>query len=555
MSQHHLVVHPLVLRRLTVLRVRDVTPRMRRVTVGGDELGAFRRDGLDLQAFASTQFDDHVKIVFNADGPAEDVVPIQLEHGIEWTDAPSRRARDYTPRRVAEDELDVDFVLHSARGGGPAEQWARGAAPGDDLWIVGPKSSTVLPSDVDRMILVADETGLPAVGRFFDERPADVPVTAVLTVADDRARQDLAVGPHDSVVWVNAAPGDGAALADAVATLPDEVWQGTPYVWAAGESRSLLPLRRLVGRTHGVPKDHTNITGYWHVTTDTDDSAAPATPPIEAPVAWLAVRAAVRLGVLDAIGDGATTTAAIGDRLTLPESVLAPLVDVLVTRGVLTETAGTLGLGSLGDDLLGDEHAREYFDGPFADGVLTLTRLPDALRSGRSAWQESYGRTLAETAAEDPDLAGEFEEEAARLTFLTGGIAALPVWRDGLRVAVTGPGAEPVRRGLADARPVHFVDDGADLVVSALAGEHRTDDELRSHLAACDAPALVLVESTTPDALGAHRAEEMLLRVATTGAAYRTAERLTEIAGEAGWRTRSTRSLGWGVGALVLDRA
>lgn len=50
----HRVNHEVKRRRLEVLRVQDLTPRMRRITVGGPELAGF----------VSLGTDDHVKLFF-----------------------------------------------------------------------------------------------------------------------------------------------------------------------------------------------------------------------------------------------------------------------------------------------------------------------------------------------------------------------------------------------------------------------------------------------------------------------------------------------------------
>ena len=97
MAQHDLIVHPLVLRSVRVAAVTDLSPRMRRVTLTGEELGAFTRDGIPLPAFASPGFDDHVKLIFAADGDLAAALPVQLPHGIEWGASESRQGRDYTP--------------------------------------------------------------------------------------------------------------------------------------------------------------------------------------------------------------------------------------------------------------------------------------------------------------------------------------------------------------------------------------------------------------------------------------------------------------------------
>ncbi|HEY1175086.1 MAG TPA: siderophore-interacting protein, partial [Phytomonospora sp.] len=157
MALRGFTTHPLVVRRLTVLRTRAVTPRMRRITLTGAQLRSFDAGGAHQPAFASTAFDDHVKLVWSEGGDVAAALPVQLPHGIEWPPCPERIARDYTPRRFDPQtgELDLDFVVH---GHGPAVTWAERAEPGDVLHIVGPKSSTVLPGGLDWIVLAGDET-------------------------------------------------------------------------------------------------------------------------------------------------------------------------------------------------------------------------------------------------------------------------------------------------------------------------------------------------------------------------------------------------------------
>ena len=75
-------------RELTVLRTEEVTPHMRRVVLGGDELAGFDSPGAD----------DHIKLFFpNASG--EMVLPVVTAEGRSYPAGkePSP-ARDYTPR-------------------------------------------------------------------------------------------------------------------------------------------------------------------------------------------------------------------------------------------------------------------------------------------------------------------------------------------------------------------------------------------------------------------------------------------------------------------------
>ncbi len=586
MAQHRLRTHPLVLRRVEVARVVDVTPRMRRVTLAGPELGAFERDGLPMPAFDAPWFDDHVKIVLASDGDVASALPVQRAHGIDWPAAPNRQGRDYTPRRwdAAAGELDLDLVLH---GDGPAAAWAQTARPGSELWFVGPKASTVWPDDVDWALLAGDETALPAIGRFLDERPVDVPVQVVVTIGDESARQDLALREGDTVRWVVAPEGDRGALDDAVRALP--WWPGQVYAWAASESRALLPVRRYLTRERAVPRTHVDVTGYWHAepTAAPEPSQGPGTEPepqpagVPSPVPWFATRAALQLGLLDELGAGPRDLAALAGAAHLAPGTVRALADVLAASGVVTLDGDTVALGDAGEDLLDDEHEREEYEGLEADAILALAALAPALRDGVPAWSRSRGRTLRAEVETDAARAAEVVEGADVLPYVLTGLATWRVWADARTVALGGAGALVVADLLAEVpgeRTTTLVEDAvplavlraragsgtahaaavawpvADVAVCALGAGHRTDDEVVDLLAAmrAAAPRAVLVEDFTPDGLSPHAREHALLSLATTGAAPRTPDDVARLAERAGWDVVHHEALGWGVERVEL---
>ncbi|MFT4210306.1 MAG: siderophore-interacting protein [Microbacterium sp.] len=570
---HEYTSHPLVVRRATVRRVEDVTPRMRRVVVG-----VLRDPASGEPEFRAPGFDDHVKLILAADGDIAAALPRQVPGGIEWTPAENRITRDYTPRRVdpRTGEMDLDFVLH---GDGPAVSWARSALEGDELFFVGPKSSVRLPPGLDWMLLIADETGLPAVGRFLDERPIEAPVHVLCMIEHESARQPLATREGDTLTWRVARGGDATALEAAVRQLPLPAGHG--YVWAVAESRALLPVRRYVQRELGLPKDRLDITGYWHLA-ENDETDEPAATPIAGPVAWFVVRAALQLGLIDALAAGPRPLAALAEAAGAEPRAVAALLPVLAVHGVVVGEESALSLGPVGDELL-DGHEREEYLGAEAELTLSLAGLATSMRASTPTWQAATGDTLAWAAASDPDVYGMLLEEAAGLGYvlhplladeLVVAAAALVVagpgvpallagleqaGRDGRRVSVL-PGADPVdqlRAALADPSRILVSETPADLAVLALALNHRTDAESVALLrrVAGMAPAAVVVERARADGLSPRAAERQVTAYAMTGAPLRDPAAVSALAAEAGWRHARTIELGWGIVATVLRRA
>ena len=249
-----------VLRTLDVLRVERLTPHMQRITLGGAE----------LHGFLSAAPDDHVKLFFpNRDGRL--VPPALGPNGIEFPAGlePSPM-RDYTPRHhdAERGELVIDFVLH---GDGPASNWAGQASPGQRLGVGGPRGSFVIADDFDRYVLVGDETALPAIGRWLEEKPASARITALIEIPDARDRQALPTRAGLDITWLerDGRPGDHEGLLEhALHELPTPA--GDTFYWIATESRRARAMRQWLDQ-RGVPKDWIKASGYWKTGPDDDE--------------------------------------------------------------------------------------------------------------------------------------------------------------------------------------------------------------------------------------------------------------------------------------------
>jgi NADPH-dependent ferric siderophore reductase len=253
----HRVMHEIKRRRLEVLKVVDLTPRMRRITVGGAQLAGFVSQGAD----------DHIKLMF-ARTPEEELALQSMVLGGPKEDGPKPAMRDYTPRRfdLERQELDIDFVLH---GDGPAATWAAQAAPGQHLHIGGPRSSLIVPDIFDSYLLIGDETALPAIARRLEELPAGRRVLAVIEIEDDAERQPLDSQAEVEIIWVNrqSAP---HALLQAVTTL--QLPAGELYAWIATEAALSRQLRKVLVQEHGLPESAIKAAGYWRLVEEDDQA-------------------------------------------------------------------------------------------------------------------------------------------------------------------------------------------------------------------------------------------------------------------------------------------
>ncbi|MDD0997467.1 siderophore-interacting protein [Pseudomonas sp. TNT2022 ID1044] len=246
----HRVMHQIKRRRLEVLRVVDLTPRMRRITLGGPELAGF----------VSLGTDDHVKLLFPQNA-AEQAAMDTLVLGAGKDNGPMPAMRDYTPRRYDLDtlELDIDFVLH---GDGPASTWAEQAKPGQFLHIGGPRGSMIVPDIFDSYLLIGDETALPAIARRLEGLAANRRALVIIEVENGKEQQVLESAAEVSVIWVLREGGQDHLL-NTVRQI--DVPAGSLYAWIATETKVSRQIRRVLLDDHGLDDQFVKAVGYWRL--------------------------------------------------------------------------------------------------------------------------------------------------------------------------------------------------------------------------------------------------------------------------------------------------
>lgn len=229
---------------------------------------------------------------------------------------PGQVVRTYTVRDVVEEGADrllvVDLVVHEGpvEELGPACRWALSAQPGDEVQVVAPHrraeeygGTEFAPGDRSELLLVGDETAVPAIARILADLDASFTGRAFIEVPDPADVLHL-TGPADvEVTWLprsgaehgrrvvdevrgylGLGPLDPAAVA---ATLPSsldvEVWEtpafssagesldartfgsdlGGLYAWIAGESWLVKALRRTLVTELGADRSQVAFMGYW----------------------------------------------------------------------------------------------------------------------------------------------------------------------------------------------------------------------------------------------------------------------------------------------------
>ncbi|MEQ6443778.1 siderophore-interacting protein [Pseudomonas aeruginosa] len=283
-------------------RREQLSPALTRFVFGGPEVA-------EMKTLAA---DQRIKIFF----PDASGQPPSLPGGCEWYQAyrsvePARRPpmRTYTIRalRAEQEEVDVEFVLHGENG--PASAWATHARIGDRLQLAAPNRQYgddpggyewKPPAGVRHILLIADETALPAVAGILEELAgeAEPPVVeAFLEVPGEADILDLPAIPGARLHWlprhqagIHSRNGERMIEAARQARLPERevaggaaqeledidideeiLWElaspesGSFYAWVAGESAAVMAIRRYLVQERGIDKRHLTLMGYWRL--------------------------------------------------------------------------------------------------------------------------------------------------------------------------------------------------------------------------------------------------------------------------------------------------
>ncbi len=229
-------------RRVRVENVEQITPRLTRVTFGGDQLAGFGppRPGA------------HMKLLFVPDGS-------------DWSpddeSAPRPPRRTYTPRKydAASNTLQVEFVHH---GDGLAAVWAQSARVGDTLYINGPGGGYDIPEDAREIVLVADDTALPAAGTILESLPPGCRATVLCEIAAASEERRLSPTVPSAPVWRHRGTATAGTLLESAvrelsAVSPDACW------WIACEAAAMRHIRQYLLKERGVSVDRVHTRGYW----------------------------------------------------------------------------------------------------------------------------------------------------------------------------------------------------------------------------------------------------------------------------------------------------
>lgn len=240
----------------SVVRVVDVSPHLRRITVGAEAIASFEVRGAD-QWF---------RTFLPLEGTTKPPLPVTEKW---WPETQSMDPdvrpiiRNYTVRDVRPEqcELDIDIVVHGDAG--PGSKWACNVAPGDWIGILDQGVIYAGQDSDDWQLLIGDETALPAIVRIIEGLPVDATARAYVELPSLDDAQPVPERPNVEVIWLPRPEGaePGATVLEAVrnAELPG----GSGYAWISGESELVKYARRHLVNDRGMSKDAISFCGYW----------------------------------------------------------------------------------------------------------------------------------------------------------------------------------------------------------------------------------------------------------------------------------------------------
>lgn len=238
-----------------VVRSERLTSVLRRLVLGGSGLAEFQSSGASdewLRLMVPPERQRTVSL------PEQEGVPPRVK----WRFAnPQPAPRWYTVRRwdAHRHELWIDVVVHAD---GLATRWAESAEVGDEIIVSQPHGRFVGIS-ADWILIIADQTGVPAGTRIVEELPAGQKVHAVFEAPDEPATFTPETAADLRQCWVyNPSPETIASPLSSVAR-SIELPPGQGFVWMAGESACARDIRRYFRHELKWRSSQYDIVGYW----------------------------------------------------------------------------------------------------------------------------------------------------------------------------------------------------------------------------------------------------------------------------------------------------
>ncbi len=158
--------------------------------------------------------------------------------------------------------ITVDFVLH---GSGPAATWAATAELGDRIWAGETRGGYEVPSPGSHLVMIGDDTAIPAIGAIAEAAGNDIGITTVVEVVDALDERPTSDWRALEPIWIHR--GDDAAqtgvktlgLLEELSVPDDAHW------WIAGEREAVRAMRDVIVERRGSPRERISLNAHWRL--------------------------------------------------------------------------------------------------------------------------------------------------------------------------------------------------------------------------------------------------------------------------------------------------
>lgn len=249
-----------------VVRAGRISPSFVRLTICGEELSQWRNMGFDQWfrlavpvAGEATRF-DRLSKKFNMAG--------YLRY-LSLPKSTRPEIRNYTVRAFRPDvlEMDIDFVTHQSSDpskAGVAGPWAESLPVGARVGLIDQGCGYRAVEGAKHVVLVGDESALPAILGILRDLPADSFGDAIVEVPNQGDIQPASTPAEVNLRWVVRTPGEkpGEGALSALRELPE--FPGAPTsAFVAGEQTLATEGRRHLVTDRELPKADVDFCGYW----------------------------------------------------------------------------------------------------------------------------------------------------------------------------------------------------------------------------------------------------------------------------------------------------
>ncbi|MCT4370241.1 siderophore-interacting protein [Yangia mangrovi] len=228
----------------TVLGTRRITPNFLRIEMACEGIAALQQGGM------------HFSLLLPPEGTSPRWPELTEQGRTIWPDgacALHRAAYTFVWLDAEAGRFAFDIFEHE---GGRTTDWARRAAPGETVGVMGPGGGDF--PEAAHILLAGDETALPAIRRILEQSPAGRRGTVLLETASEHDRPALTLPEGMDLRWIPRDHGGGLTAAlDEVTGIED-----SQFVWVAAE-KSVVRAAKVRFKALGLPREQGYFSAYW----------------------------------------------------------------------------------------------------------------------------------------------------------------------------------------------------------------------------------------------------------------------------------------------------